>query len=171
MEKELPDIQATFAFLNHYLKKDESHRIIHRNLHQSLVLIIKFMREQISNAENNETITPDKEQIVSVKDSLQQLIHTIVLETADREFLQFMDYYILLCFNWNQQLGQSCAVDRSIKALERLLEYQSSMTGAAEMLRYLIKETQALANFTPPAFKISQGYLSAIDERLKCKDC
>ena len=95
----------------------------------------------------------------------------IIQTYALREILtnkrrRLFNEFLLLTWNWNQNVAKSKALELKIKDCRTLLETYGSLSGLIRQLKRILNELQK-ATYLPPAFELSKAYLKTLEETLK----
>jgi len=132
------------------------------NVSRNAKRILKDIEELTAGKE----IDPTEEDIKDTIHSCHEVLKSVILETLDDEFKDFIIAYSLLIFNWNTVVDDH-EIKRALDAISNLIEFQNSMVSTAYLLKHLAKEFEAMQHFNPPSYRVARGYLETLSKRLE----
>lgn len=113
--------------------------------------------------EKNKGTLPNEEVMKSIGGTLNFLLHLAMEKPITPIFKDLIDEFIILASYWNENAGKDIRVREAIHTLRRFVDYHLSVIDMLTIFKVLLKKTEQIQNFSPPAFELSKHYLNALE--------
>jgi len=108
--------------------------------------------------EKNKGTLPNEEVMKSIGGTLNFLLHLAMEKPITPIFKDLIDEFIILASYWNENAGKDIRVREAIHTLRRFVDYHLSVIDMLTIFKVLLKKTEQIQNFSPPAFEQIQNF-------------
>ena len=100
------------------------------------------------------------------KDTMNELIgkikHRIIFERNNASSLNFHRDFLLLVFNWNNNIFKNEKLGIELEVISKLIESEFTMRDTIQILKAMNEKMADLRNWNPPAFEISKSLFNKL---------
>jgi len=136
---------------------------INSSFHGNFIKTYGVIKTHIGQIENNETELLEYN-MQEIEDSLNILMDLIFDVPIDNVLSNFINAWIQLIINWNNNVNKIIEIEKKCNNIKRLLDNHFTMLEAFEILKRANEKAMRLQNWLPPSFQLSEHYLKTLEE-------
>ena len=136
---------------------------INPQYHERFIKTYGVIKTHIGQIENDEKQLLEHN-IQEIEESLNVLMDLIFEIPIDNLLSNFINAWIQLILNWNNNVNKDINIEKKCTHIKRLLNNHFTMLEAFEALKGITEKSKKLQNWLPPSFQLSEHYLKTLEE-------
>lgn len=160
------NVDTIFSRLESYLYSDFSVYIISRFYREKFQESLDLMWNHIHILERDEIIEDFDPKITprTIEECINHLMNVSTEVKMDNQFRQFIERYIFIVHNWNNNVWKNNNFNHKIQYLQRFIENRLNLDETVDVLNKLSKKLGRHKEWLPPAFELSKHYYNLLKE-------
>ena len=156
------DVENTFVKMRSYINSDQSVYNISQSYKDRFIESLSLIKSHIDILNKEDKVDNYNPKVV--EECINYLKNVVVENEIDTIFIQFIEDYIFVVHNWNENVWKNNILRNKVKYIRRVIRGEMNLKELLFITKELDKRLSKFKKWLPPAFEVSSHYFNLLKE-------